>query len=341
MEKRIIITDVQTKVGMVKFIEINLKKTKVVLTNYGAGLFDYIYQGHQMLERPETIDDYLTSRAYYGKTIGRTSGRLFPPNFQIDSNIYDIESTDGDVAHLHGGNDGFSFKFFDLVGYEFSGSEVLVTLRYESSDLESGYPGNLGLDVIYALDKKGALTIKYIASSNKDTLCNITNHIYVNLNQNKNDLKDTSFSVNASRYVQIDENYRPKKIVSLDQESFDLRKMTNIEEGIKKLVSHGYMGYDNTYLLDDLEKPAVNLYNDALKLGLEVHTNYPSVVIYTHNYPDNLKLLDSDTDGIHGSVAIECQYEPSGIYHKDLHSAILRKGDVYKRYIKFSPYIKK
>ncbi len=341
MKNRIEIKEIDTVVGKVKLIELNMKKTKVVLTNYGAGIVDYIYRGINMVERPKYIDDYLISNAYYGKTIGRTSGRLFPPSFDIDNKTYPIEKTIGDVAHIHGGNDGFSFKFFELVEYQFDGNQVSVTLRYEAKHGLSGYPGNLVLYVIYSLDKTGALNIEYQATTDQDTLCNITNHVYFNLNKDKKNLDNIKLRVNSHKYIKIDENYHPIEIVSLKDTPFDLFHPVLVTKGIKDLVDKGYMGYNNAYLLNEHNFLAVNLFNTDNLINLDIYTNYPSVVIYTHDYPDDKKLLDSQTDGVHGSIAVECQYEPSGIYHKDLNSAILRKDEVYQKYVRFVPSKKK
>ena len=117
MRKSIQIKKKETIVGLVKIIELKSKNLTLVLSNYGAGIIDIIYKGINVIVRPASLDDYLTSKAYYGKTIGRTSGRLFPPSFKIDNVDYLIENTPGDKLHLHGGKDGFAFKFFDLMSY--------------------------------------------------------------------------------------------------------------------------------------------------------------------------------------------------------------------------------
>jgi len=340
MKNTLKIKEVDTVVGQVSLIELSSKDSVVTLTSYGAGIFDFKYKGMQLVARPKTLDDYLTSTAYYGKTIGRTSGRLFPPSFQIDGIDYKIKATSNDAAHLHGGNRGFSHKHFMIKAFENHQDYISVTFSYVSKDLEDGYPGVLSVDVMYVLDQNGELTINYEAHTTKDTLCNLTNHIYFNLNENKNNLEDTLIHVDADQYVEIDQQYKPIGLKTLKNSSFNLKGDKLLTDAIKKLETSGFIGFDNAFMLNKHSKDQIHLYQKSSNIGVKIETSYPSVVIYTHNYEESVELENCTTNGVHGSIAIECQYEPSGIYHKDLNSAILRKNERYHHFIKFIPYKK-
>lgn len=55
-----------------------------------------------------------------------------------------------------------------------------IELSHVSKDGDQGFPGTLTATVRYTLDA-GALQIDYSASSDKDTVLNLTNHSYFNL----------------------------------------------------------------------------------------------------------------------------------------------------------------
>ncbi len=339
MQKRIKMIEVDSVIGKTKLIELNQHHTKVVISTYGAGIFDFIYKGRQLLQRPQSLDDYLQSRSYYGKTIGRTSGRLFPPHFKIDDHLFEIKKSSHNDVHIHGGDDGFSFKTFELIRYTYIDQQINITLRYVSKDLEGGYPGELTLDVSYSLNKYGALTITYDATTTKDTLCNITNHIYFNLNEDKQNLDDTLIKVLANKYIETDQSFKPISEKQVYQTPFDMLDFKPINDVLKTLNQNGIKGL-NTAFSDVIKDrgPIVQLKQIKDRLGVDIYSTYPSVVIYTHDYPDHDVLISDKHHGVHGSIAIECQYEPAGIYLDELHDSILRKHQRYHEEIKFVPY---
>jgi len=338
------ITKIDSQVGQVTLYELSFGKSRVIISSYGAGIVDYVYKGVNLIQRPESIEDYLISKAYYGKTVGRTSGRLFPPDFKIDDLTYEIDASPDDDAHLHGGNEGFSFKHFEFNEFNQNSKTKMLYLKYVSKDGEEKYPGELKLYVLYEFHKDGTLVIKHFATSSKDTLCNITNHIYFNFNQNKNNIDHLHAKINGHEYVKTDKKYFPLSVEETEDTPFDLQEMTNLKDGVDALIKAGQMGYDHAYLINrknlDENQSDLELYDDESNIGMNIWTDYPAIVLYSHNYPEKDKLFDCETNGVHGSLAVECQYEPSGIYHKDLHHAILRKDKMYEHQIIFKPYKK-
>ncbi|MFP4187605.1 MAG: galactose-1-epimerase, partial [Acholeplasmataceae bacterium] len=134
-----------------------------------------------MLVAPETTDDFLTSELYYGKTIGRASGRLFAPSYEIDGRSFPVTPDEGTDTKLHGGPKGFSFQKFRISGREQERDSVSVTFSYLSPDREEGFPGNLHVRITYRLDQKNRLSIGIEGVSDLDTILNVTNHAYFNL----------------------------------------------------------------------------------------------------------------------------------------------------------------
>ncbi len=86
--------------------------------------------------------------------------------------------------HLHGGEYGFSDKFWEIqeIG---EGELPFVVLSYFSPDGEEGYPGNLQVQVKYTLTEINVVDVEYTAETVTVTVVNLTNHTYFNLNGHK------------------------------------------------------------------------------------------------------------------------------------------------------------
>lgn len=338
----ILIVKEKTNKGLLDVVTLKNEKATVTLISNGAGIFRYQYLGKDLVIKPETIDDYNDDLAYYGKTIGRTSGRLVVPSFKIDEKEYKIKSNQSQFTQLHGGENGFSTKVFSLHGIKKTETEVSVTFRYISKDLEEGFPGELTLDVTYLLHEEGYLLITYNAVTTKDTLCNITSHGYFNLNQKQGTIDNHEMELRADYYLDIDEHLLIKSKKPVENTVFDFRVNKAFKKSLAIMEKTSFKGFDHTFIFSDSKDPLkAIIYEPEAKIGLNVYTSYPAIVIYTHNFPPETKLGAPFTkDAYHSSFTLECQYEPGGIHHSYLNSAILRKGEVYQHYIKYEPFKK-
>ncbi|MBE0700639.1 MAG: galactose mutarotase [Acholeplasmataceae bacterium] len=332
-----------THVGIIDIITMeNDFGMKVVLINYGAALFKLMLKNSQgiyenMVVAPDDLETFLKSSFYYGKTVGRTSGRLVVPSYQIDEQSFIVRPYRAGLTSLHGGRTGFSFRSFKVIDEKKEPSYASVKMRYQSKHLEEDYPGNLTLDVTYCLDNEMNLTVIYEATTDQDTLCNITNHTYFNLNPSREPITNHNLQIHASKYLDIDQNHIIHDVKQTNQSPFDFKKIKSLMSGIKHMKKTSFNGFDHTWILDDHEAnvDVIRLYSSLSDVGMRVYTSYPSVVIYTHNHvaPDVLK--DTRNDGIHSALTLECQFEPGGIHDEELNSAILRKGETYHHFIRF------
>ena len=324
---------------MIKTIVLTNEIAEVTLISYGAGIYKYLYKGHNIVITPKTIDAYMHDLTYYGKTIGRTSGRLVVPSYEIDGKSYEVKPYRSDYTSLHGGPKGFSTQNFDVL----SQTDSKVIFRYVSKDLEEGYPGKLTLDVTYELDQEGALHINFDAHSTKDTLCNITNHAYFNLNQKNSTILDHEIMIKASTYLNIDKNYLLNSVDEVNDTPFDFSESKRFDDAIKSMKQTSFNGFDHTWIFDDLKDDDIKAkaYDPNSRIGLDVYTSYPAVVVYTHNDPAIISLEGPyDQDALYCSFTFECQFEPGGIHHKNLNSAILKKDELYHHFIIYKPYQK-
>ncbi len=326
--------DIVTKVGNIKRITMERKSMKVVLLSYGASIYSIEYNGREMTLKPNNLDDFLTAKYYYGKTVGRTSGRLMCPSYAIDHIEYPIKPhPEGEVTTLHGGAAGFSYRDFELLSQKEDETKSEVVLRILSEDMEGDYPGDLTLDVRFVLNDFSELLLEFSASTNKDTLCNITNHTYFNLSDSGTIL-DHEMMIKATDYVVINDDLIPQRKDPVKGTIMDLNEADLIRNRVEILKKTPILGYDNAFLLQENEKK-VFLRDTKSNTSLTVTTDYPSAVVFTHN----LLFVDSFDpiykEGLYTGVAIECQFEPYGIHFPDWNQAILRKGESYQHYISY------
>ncbi len=325
----------QTSVGNIELITLINQDLKAVITSYGAGLYQIEMDEHALLVGPQNLDDYLTSTSYYGKTIGRVSGRLVVPFYEIDGIMYPVQPVGSEKTNLHGGKVGFSFRNFEIVDERVQSDTVSITMKYVSQDQEEDFPGELTLFVTYTLNNQNQLRIDYDAKSNQDTLCNITCHPYFNFQKEKKTINKHELMVKASTYLNIDEDYMIQSKDRVDNTPFDLRNSAVLGDCIKQMSDTPFQGFDHTWIFDE-DKNQVTLYDPESHIGMLVDSSYPAIVIYTHNIPSAKVLEQTGNLGIHSSVALECQFEPGGIHHGFLNSAILRKNEHYQHHITYS-----
>lgn len=314
----------QTRVGEVTLITLENDYLKVELASYGAAIFHlYVKTPRGLKEvsvQPNDLNEFLTSDFYYGKTVGRTAGRIFGPTYDIDDVTYFLN----DDVLLHSGEGGFSFKHFDVV--EVNQEKVIFeAVSYED---EGPYDGVLTLQASYEL-KDNTLVIGHQAKTTMPTLCNITNHVYLNLDQHQT-IDDQYVFIDSHQYLNIDDRNKVISIDSVAGTPFDFNHAYPFKNHLQPMLETSFKGFDHTFLFNDEKKMIVS--TDEIKMTLE--TSYPAVVLYTHNKVSPHALINQEVNNNrHIAFTIECQYEPGGVQVEGLNDAILRPDETYNHVI--------
>ena len=167
-------------VEVYKFVFSN-RGTEAEITNYGASVISLRRVGFNgdpvdIVCGYPTLSGYEKDRHYLGATVGRTSGRIAGGRFVLNGKTVLLNKNDGE-NHLHGGIQGFNKKVWNVYEVWKNG----VSFRYNSPDGEENYPGLLKVRADFYITSDGSFNIEYGAESNKTTLCDITNHIYLNM----------------------------------------------------------------------------------------------------------------------------------------------------------------
>ncbi|MGM9969420.1 MAG: hypothetical protein ACI35S_03385 [Anaeroplasma sp.] len=324
-----------------EFIELtNNFKTKIILCTVGASIYDIKTADSKgkigsILITPKNKNEFATTTSYLGKTIGRTGGRISDSKFILNNETYYIPSNDPNG--LHGGIDGLSYKEFTYKLDEDFDSYI-CDFYYFSPDMESGYPGNLSLHVIYKLYKhENKLEINYRGKSDKDTLLNLSNHAYFNLNaESGNNILEHTLYINSSKMEEIS-NSLPKGIVDCNKK-YSFKIAHKIKDFIfDDEIINNTNGYDHPYIFDNQSNNQIILYDEASNKKLIVNTTYPAVVVYTSNYPEDLIMNNNRKWKMYDSICLECMYLPNSINSKfiDKKKDILKKDLLYNETITF------
>jgi len=271
----------------------NNRGMQVALTNYGARIVSIIVPDKQgkptdVVLGFDSIEGYLIAdEIYHGATIGRFANRIKNGTFRLDEKTYSTEPNNGPNA-LHGGKNGFHNKIWDRRLQNPNG----VTFYCTSADHEEGFPGNLTVSVDYLLTDNNELKISFRAKSDQDTVINVTNHAYFNLNgEGEGDVLDHTIYISANEYIPIDDKQIPTgEILAVTDTPFDFREPKALLQHIHEdhlQINRGGGGYDHNFVLDkertDGQHVVASAYTAKSGIRLEVLTTEPGVQFYTGN----------------------------------------------------------
>ncbi|HEV2488461.1 MAG TPA: aldose epimerase family protein [Candidatus Acidoferrales bacterium] len=284
----------------------------------------------------DNLDGYLKDTAYFGAIAGRYANRIAHGKFELNGKTYTLPQNDGQNS-LHGGFQGFDKRVWTAKEVSTPEAEALE-LTYLSKDGEEGYPGNLTAVVTYTLTESNELRIDYRATSDKDTIINLTNHSYFNLaGEGTGNILDEELKINADKFTPIDATFIPTgELRSVAGTPFDFRKPTAIGARIGQDDEQLKLGkgYDHNFVLNRRGKTglvlAAQVYDKKSGRELEVWTTQPGVQFYSGNF------LDGSIHG-KGGVAyghrygfcLETQHFPDSPNHANFPSAVLKAGAHY------------
>jgi aldose 1-epimerase len=269
-----------------------------------------------------------SSTAFFGAIIGRYANRIAHGTFSLGGQKYSLPLNDGQNS-LHGGPHGFN-----NVVWKAKPIDNGVELTYVSKDGEAGYPGTLSAVVRYTL-VKGDLSIEYSATTDKDTVVNLTNHSYFNL-AGQGDILNHQLALHASRFTPVDAGLIPTgELKSVESTPFDFRKATAIGARINADDEQLHLGhgYDHNWVLDSkggILAEAAELYDPASGRVLKVLTDQPGIQFYSGNFLNgSIKGKGGKPDELHAALCLETQHFPDSPNHPDFPTTELKPGERY------------
>ena len=323
----------------------NAHGVAVFITDYGAtvvglrtpdryGRMTDIVLGFDSIDG-YTSPTYRRGSPYFGAVIGRYANRIAGGRFVLNGKSISV-SVNVPPSHLHGGFVGFDKALWRATAVH-AGAEPSLELHYQSKSGEEGYPGNLDVTVVYTL-KNDALEIGYEATSEQDTVINLTNHAYFNLKgEGEGDILDHQLQLDSDYFTPANSSLVPTgELRSTKGTPFDFKEPTTIGSRINAPNEQLAFarGYDHNFALIDADgtlRHAARLLERTTGRTLEVWTTEPGIQVYTGNY------LQGDFIGKQGKIysprsgiCLETQHFPDSPNHDQFPSTVLRAGVTYK-----------
>ena len=283
----------------------------------------------------DTLADYEADFNSSGSTccgafVGRYANRIENAEFSLSGKTYKLEANNG-KNHLHG---TFPRKIYDVKMF---GDTLLM--ETESPAGEDGFPGNLKVSVRYILTPDNTLRMDYRVSTDEDTIINLTNHTYFNLDGGGNVLGQ-KLRIYASNYLEGNNETCPTgKILPVDGTPMDFRTGKplgrDLDTGFYQTTMAGG-GLDHCYVLDRPRGASQSLCawasSDKTGISMKMYTTQPGIQLYTGNF-----LQDCPSPGKggvplekYGGFALETQHFPCSPSHPEFPTTVLRAGKVFR-----------
>lgn len=274
----------------------------------------------------DTIDDYIASQTlpappYFGAVIGRYAGRIKNGRFTLNGKEYQL-SANNNSNTLHGGVNGFDRVLWQVV----KAGPTAITFKYVSADGEENFPGELRVEVTYTLTENNEVIIEYRAESTEDTIINLTQHSYFNLDGHTGSISHQQLVLNSESLLEIDDQNMPSgAIVKAADKGFDFSNAGTPVYGI-----------DDSFILRDTSSAAAVLTSSKTGLQMSVYSDQPSVHIYVGgNLFGKLKGKEGADYTTTSGICFESQNYPDAPNQPDFPNAVLKKGEIYKQKTKW------
>lgn len=318
------------------YVLVNSEGVEACVTNYGATLVSFKAPDRHgnfadLTAGYDDVAGYEAGKSYFGGTVGRYANRIAGGEFSLNGVKYSLAKDNG-PNHLHGGNNGFNKRWWTAEDVS-TPQEPRLRLRYLSKNGEEGYPGNLSVSVTYALTEANELKIDFEATTDEDTVLNLTNHSYFNLAA-AGDILEHEVTLFADSFIPVNATQIPTgEIRSVEGTPFDFRRPTAIGARIgaaDEQLKIG-LGYDHTYVLNKSGEgalaPAARAVEPKTGRVLDVFTTEPGVQFYTGNHLDGSQHGKGKTYTYRTYFCLEVQHFPDSPNHPNFPTTALRPGE--------------
>lgn len=301
------------------------------ILNFGGIIRRLWYKGRDVVLGYDNIDDYVNGIFYFGAIIGRNSNRIENAEFELNGETYKLFKNERN-SNLHGGKIGFSHKIWDVSIPDPQKAELVLLLRSEDGD--EGFPGNADIKVTYTLTSDNAIKIHYEGISDKDTVLNMTNHSYFNLNgHGTGNIKKHTLWLDSDFYTPNNDQCLPTgEILSVIDTPFDFLTETSLESRIESPLEQIRMfnGFDHNFVLNGRGyRKIAKLCGDKSGIAMEVYTDTPGAQVYVAGDLDLNNCKDGCSYGNHDGICIETQFFPNALKFSHFPDVILKKGEKY------------
>ena len=330
------------------YVLTNKNGMEVCVTNFGARIVSVMVpdvkgQLQDVVLGFDSIGQYIRIPSDFGAAIGRYANRINKGQISVGGET--IQLPVNNYGHcLHGGPQGWQYKVFKATPIGTSGLKLTLV----SPDGDMNFPGNVTVSVTYRLTDDNAIDIQYEGTTDKETILNMTNHSYFNLNGDASTpITDDTLFINADAFTPVDSTFMTTgEITSVAETPFDFTTPAPIGARIdmedNEQLANGH-GYDHNWVLresNDITTVAAKVVSPVTGIVLEVLTDQPGIQIYTGNF------LDGTVTGKKGvvynrraAICLETQVYPDSpnksLVNPSWPSPYLKPGETYTHHTIF------
>ncbi|MBU9736871.1 aldose epimerase family protein [Diplocloster agilis] len=316
----------------------NSNGCKLTVCDYGAVLYSLLVPDRdgKMLDVAlgfEGPQGYRHNDTGLGAIVGRNANRIGKAAFELNGVVWKLDQNDHG-NNLHSGFNRYYERMWDAK-MSGTGAEPAVIFSLHSPDGDQGFPGTADVTVIYTLTADNEVKISYHAVSDKDTVFNMTNHCYFNLNgHDSGNAVDQILWMDADAYTPTDAESIPTgEIAPVDQTPMDFRVAKRIGDEIdsdfEQLTMAG--GYDHNWILahPGNGQPFAVLKSEDSGIVMEMYTDLPGVQFYSGNYLMGETGKGGCSYAKRAGVCFETQYYPDAVNKPEFPSPVVKAGECY------------
>ncbi|MFI3253202.1 MAG: aldose epimerase family protein [Eubacteriales bacterium] len=332
------ITEKNLNADVNAFVLENSKGFSVEIWTLGAIIQSIkLPSGEDVVLGYDSPEAYQKESCFFGTAVGPYANRISGAMFSLNGKTYHLEDNDGG-NNLHSGSTGLHTKIFtaELV-------ENALVLSTSLPHLEGGFPGELSVKITYALSEENSLSILYTATSTEDTIVNLTNHSYFNLDGHDSLCLKNKLQIFADEFTFNNENNVPTgDILALNGTPLDFREMKEIGRDIGaediNLINAG--GYDHNYIINEEKVLKEFAVAEGSLAVMRAFTTCPCVQLYTGNFIGTHQGKEGVTYKKHSGFCLETGVYPNAINEPNFPSAVLLAGDTWQHETVFQFQIK-
>lgn len=273
-------------------------------------------------------ENYYGENPYFGATIGRYGNRIGGAKFTLNGVEYALEANEGKNT-LHG---GYSANF-DRVSWNAEVDDDRLILSHLSPDGAGGFPGNLSVQVSFCLTEENELKLEYTATTDKDTVCNLTNHAYFNIG-NQSTVLEQTLMINSKKITPVDEALVPHgEYMDIEGTPYSFLPAKKIGKDIfsDAALIKRCGGYDLNYCLDRIGKGLEHfayVYDAETGRRMDCYTTLPGVQLYTACSTGGFQGKKDYVN--HCALCLETQGYPNSPNCPEYPSTVLKAGETWR-----------
>ena len=314
----------------------NSRGMKAKVMNYGAILVDLIVpdkdgRAADVVLGYDKLSGYFVNGCFFGAVIGPNANRIANAGFTLDGVEYHLDPNDG-VNNLHSHKELGVHKRI----WEVQETDNGVTFSVAMPDGDMGFPGNKTLQVTYTVNEENELKLEYRGTSDKNTIINMTNHSYFNLDgHDAGEISEHLVTIHAKYFTEIVPGAIPTgKLLPVEGTPMDFNTPRKIGEEIDKEWDQLEMvgGYDHNWCLDNYDgnvRLVAAASNPSGSRTMKVFTDLPGVQFYTSNGMAEQTGKGGANYGNRTAYCLETQFYPDTANEPDFPSAVFGPGKDY------------